>query len=343
MRWLNQIAASLADRPKATALALTLGFAPLGVVAEDAWRPAPTAMSFGDVLSTRSSDADGRIVVPGFLEPYLTVRIASPQAGTVQARPVGEGDTVSVGTLLYQLDDAELRAALAIAEHDASRTSQRDSAATELGIKKRRLKSLESIASAGHSGGEELARAKADVQLAEANLRGAEETAAGLALEVARINTELAKRQITAPVDGIITMLGVECGESVGKPGEAVAVVVQLDRLKATFYVPTSEAMSLNEGDSVPVHVRRGDAQSRRAVGTVDYVAPITDAESATVRVRVVLANTHGQFRSGSACDLVLGTGEKTVSAPPASRRIDVERVATGIGFGGIHGSQRIR
>ena len=38
--------------------------------------------------------------------------------------------------------------------------------------------------------------------------------------------------------------------------------------------------------------------------GTVDYVSPVTDAESSTVRVKIKVPNPDGKFRSGEHCTL---------------------------------------
>jgi hypothetical protein len=46
----------------------------------------------------------------------------------------------------------------------------------------------------------------------------------------------------------------------------------------------------------------------RRAVGQVEFVSPVTDAESGTVRVKVLLKNTDGQYRSGVRCEIDLST-----------------------------------
>ncbi|MGW8256304.1 MAG: hypothetical protein ACWGMZ_02340, partial [Thermoguttaceae bacterium] len=42
------------------------------------------------------------------------------------------------------------------------------------------------------------------------------------------------------------------------------------------------------------------------AKGSVEFVSPITDPESSTVRMKVVLENAKGQYRSGMACFLTI-------------------------------------
>lgn len=239
--------------------------------------------------------------VPGFLEPLRTIRVASLEAGGIVERPVAEGDRVDAGAVLLQLDDAVLRASLAIAEHEAAATSDRDAAAAELAVRRRKLETLQRMAVDGHSGGEELARAQADHELGLARVRAAEERATAATLEVQRLQVQLARRTVVAPVDAVVSELPFEAGEAVSRPGETVAVLVQIDRLRATFHVPASAAASLRVKQSASVRV--GD---ETIVGRIAMVAALTDAESGTVRVRVTLPNDEGQFRAGTACSLVL-------------------------------------
>ncbi len=42
-----------------------------------------------------------------------------------------------------------------------------------------------------------------------------------------------------------------------------------------------------------------------RAEGRVEFVSPVTEADSGTVRVKVLLDNAQGQYRCGVRCALV--------------------------------------
>ena len=41
--------------------------------------------------------------------------------------------------------------------------------------------------------------------------------------------------------------------------------------------------------------------------GTVDFISPVTDAESGTVLVRIRVDNADGRFRSGERCKIHVG------------------------------------
>jgi hypothetical protein len=90
--------------------------------------------------------------------------------------------------------------------------------------------------------------------------------------------------------------------------------IVQLDRLQAVFSVPGSYAGALHAGDAVAVHMASMDAPVQ---GAIEFVAPITDAESGTVRVKVCLQNPDGRYRSGQRCTLRLAENASAAESGP--------------------------
>ena len=47
-------------------------------------------------------------------------------------------------------------------------------------------------------------------------------------------------------------------------------------------------------------------ANGAKAVGHVELIAPVTDAESGTVRVKLRVDNSVGRIRSGERCQILL-------------------------------------
>ena len=242
--------------------------------------------------------------VPGFLAPFEQVEVGTTEQGLVVSCPVDEGDTVEADQTLIRLDDRLLRAALAIAEHEAAAVSERDAAAAELAVKVRRRDTLRQIAGDGLSAGEELARAEADVRLAEAQRDGAEERATAKRLEADRIGMQLRSRAIVAPIAGIVLAVNRRVGETVARADEPVAVIVDVRRLRATFHVPAEVRRALSV--SGPVRLATVDASGEpiHVEGRVETISPITDAQSGTTRVRVIVDNGDGRLRAGTACRL---------------------------------------
>jgi multidrug efflux pump subunit AcrA (membrane-fusion protein) len=53
----------------------------------------------------------------------------------------------------------------------------------------------------------------------------------------------------------------------------------------------------------------------RSLEGTIEFISPVTDAESGTVRVKVRMDNRSGLFRSGQRCSLQLPDSTRRASA----------------------------
>ena len=232
----------------------------------------------------------------GFTEPYQTIAVASAENGIVQEVRVELGQAVKKGEVLGTLDDDLLKATLEIGQLKANSTAAIDGAKAELDIKEQKLNALTDIHRTGGGSREELTRAKADVELGRARLKSAQETLAADRLEVKRIETQLKRRTIRSPIDGIITEIHREPGEFLSITEPKLFTVVRLDRLRAKFYIPSENAARFSKGHRVKVS---GHTDEKPLAGEVEFVSPVTHAESGLVRVDVILDNRDGRLRSG--------------------------------------------
>ncbi|MCA9264176.1 MAG: efflux RND transporter periplasmic adaptor subunit, partial [Planctomycetales bacterium] len=176
---------------------------------------------------------------------------------------------------------------------------RREAAEAEVALQKRRVEKLEKLRREGHSTQEETERAQADYAIAVSQLRAVNEELGRKQLEVAQIQAQIDRRHIAAPMDGIVTELLKEPGESVSANESHVATVVQLELLRVKFYISTQDAQQLRQGSSVNLLLIE---TGQEVEGTTEYICPITDAESGTVRVEFVLENARGDYRSGLRC-----------------------------------------
>ena len=88
--------------------------------------------------------------------------------------------------------------------------------------------------------------------------------------------------------------------------------VVQLNPLRVTFSVPTAQGLTMKAGQPLPLVLSE---TSEKLTGTVELVSPVTDAESGTVRVKVLIDNAKGSYRSGVRFALQQPEAEKKVAA----------------------------
>ena len=254
---------------------------------------------FALLAATPSLVRAGR--VDGFTEPSRSVEVATTEVGIVTTIRVLEGSRVERGDVLATLDDEVQRALLSIASKNLELRGRHESATAEAELRRQRLQKLESLHGTGHARREEVERAKADFAIAKAQVLVAEEELLLRKLEYDRTAIQVQRRIILAPVSGVVAIILKEPGEFVAPTDPHLLRLVQLDELLATFSVPSNSAERLTVGSKARVALH-----GRVVEGILDRIAPLTDAESDTVRVRIRIDNKSGEFRSGQRCSLLL-------------------------------------
>lgn len=246
-----------------------------------------------------------------FTEPFHTVELSPAEPGILAKLFVDEGDAVKAGDVLATLDSRVLEVSVKIARQAMESRGRLKAAAAEHTLKLQRLEKLKALKTQGYAFQDELERAAADVEVAEANRLAAEEQQAVDALQFEKTQAELQLRTLRSPIDGVVAKRHHEEREFISPPDSVVLTVVQLDPLRIVFPVPTAAAVKLRKNQSVTV---RFPETEQDAVGRVDLVSPTTDAESGLVRVKVLVANPSGQYRCGVRVILSIDTPPATAS-----------------------------
>lgn len=284
------------------------------------------------------------VEIDGFTEPYRSVDVAAAEIGIIAEMKVREGDAVRKGQVLATLDNELQRALLAIAQKSVESRGQLESALAELALRQQRLEKLESLLAKGHARHEEIERARADVAVAEAHVLSAREEQAIRKLEHQKIAVQLKRRTVLAPIDGVVTVIHKDEGEYVAPTDPCILNIVQLDRLCATFSVPSAYRKTFKIGDRIPLQLC---PEATRVDGVLEYIAPVTDAESGTVRIKFRVDNTDGVYRGGQRCLLELPdrTTGSAVRLPPRPTRSNIRtsflpadiRPSTSLSINGPH------
>ena len=240
-----------------------------------------------------------------FTKPFRSIEVAAADPGRVASVAIHRGDVVKTGQTLLMLDAKVLEANRKVVAAEAAGIAKIDALKIEHDLKLRRLKQFEALSEDGHGSSEELLRAKADEQIASANLRAEKELREQRQLKVEEIETRIAAKRITSPIDGIVTDVKKEPGEFVSGAAPEVATIVDLTQLRASFFLPTEAAAELIRNQPVGVLL----LQAGRTVNArVEHVGVVTEADSGRVRVDVVMHNGKQQLRSGVRCRLILTT-----------------------------------
>ncbi len=256
------------------------------------------AVLFFLAFSAHASGQSQRI--DGYTEPYRSVNIATTEMGVIAEVLVKEGETVTAGQAVANLDRDLQAATLAIAKKNFELTGRVAAAKAEATLRSQRLSKLEQLARAGHARREEVERARADANIARSQHLAAEEEQIVRQLEYQRALVQIKRRTITSPLSGVIAEIIKRDGEFVAPNDPQIMRVVQLDKLQAKFTLNLSQSRKLSQGQIVKIEMG-----GKTVAGEVEFVAPVADAESGTVLVKVRVPNERGQL-SGQRVSLQL-------------------------------------
>ena len=242
-------------------------------------------------------------IVEGFTEPVRTIDVAASELGIVTRVEVEDGDSVAQGDLLAELDSEVLQRTWEIARAKADAVGAADAARAERDLKLKRLTQLERLMSRGHATPGELARARADLAVAEARVKMAEEEQQMSELECRRIMAQIERRRIRSPIHGVVSEVHRDIGEAFLTNDPRIVTLVQLDQLRVRFPVMPHQAVHISEGQQVELQMPDIGKQTQ---GTVERISPVMDAKSGTITVEVLIDNKERKLRSGTRCQIEL-------------------------------------
>ncbi|GHF37292.1 multidrug efflux pump subunit AcrA (membrane-fusion protein) [Deinococcus metalli] len=239
--------------------------------------------------------------VAATIEAQRDSQVAAKTGSTVQAVPVDEGERVSAGQVVVQLDDTQARQALQNARLQLQQAQiTLDQTRTTTGQATSALQASVTSAQAALAQAQSGARSAeslyalggislADVQAARAQLAQAQSTLAqarnslaqngrsaqgSVPLQQANLQTaqaavsqaeeNLARTAVRAPFAGTVASVAVQVGEFAAQ-GSAVFRLVDPGSIRATFSVPSGDAAALQDG-----------ARVNLGYGGVNYVAVVT-------------------------------------------------------------------
>jgi RND family efflux transporter MFP subunit len=210
----------------------------------------------------------------GYTEPYRIITVSAAESGVIAELPVKEGDAVKTGQILARLNNDVFAAELQIARAEALLAVTRHDRISEL-------------ARSGKATSEESEKARTEMEIKDANVR--------------RISAQIENRTMRSPVDGVVTEIKRDPSEAVSPTQPHVLTVVQIDRLAVNLFLPPERARSLQSGASATLDLLD---PPEKVPAIIEFVSPVTDPASGTVRVKFVIENADAKHRAGSRCTL---------------------------------------
>ncbi|MEM8667009.1 MAG: efflux RND transporter periplasmic adaptor subunit [Planctomycetota bacterium] len=257
-----------------------------------------------------------------FTEPYRSVAVPAPEIGVISEILVKEGDEILQSQVLARLDDDVLRASLDVARAAKDSLGARRAAEIELQIREQQRDSYRALHEEGNATQRELDRAESDYEQALSRLQSAIEDLEVRRLEYERVKAQLRQRMIRSTIDGYVVSIQKEVGEFVSPTDPVVMNIVHLKTLKVVFSVPTDTVQRISVDQKVTLTI---GYEKMTCSGVVEYVSPIAELDSNTVKVKIRVPNPDQKLPSGVVChwDLKSSSGPKGAALRQARNSIE--------------------
>ncbi len=264
----------------------------------------------GDVVRTVSA--------PGSIEPRTKVQISSQVSARVLALPFRAGDQVRAGDVLVRLDPQTLVAVL-----DSARAGMRGQEARLGGAEARLITArleferMRSLFETGDVTRAELEAAEANFLQAQSDKLALEHSIDQARAQIAQAEKDLENTTISSPIDGIITSLNAEVGETVivgttNNPGSVIMEIADLSNMLLKASIDEANIAPIRVGQEATVYINAYPDREYR--GTVRQIG---------LRRRVATDGT-GTFEVEISVEMA--EGETLYSGLTASTDIAVER-----------------
>lgn len=238
------------------------------------------------------------------IEPEQAVEIRSSITGVVDKITVGRGDTVKKGQILVILNATVSQAAATSARQRAKAHAQINGARQKLALANVKAERMEQMYRQEFVSAQARDDAFNERNIAEAELKQAQENQRIAEADYRTSLTELKERTITSPFDGIVTARYADIGTvvSAADSKNPILRLVQIDRLKLTAILPFKYFQDIQTGDTVNV-VPESPFNQPISI-TIAKKDQVVDAASGTFGIVAYIDNTQHKLPGGILCQI---------------------------------------
>lgn len=280
------------------------------------------------VTSNPAIGSAGSYSYEGFTEPKHDIMVAADELGRIDSIDVRIGQAVEAGQVIGQLEDDLQQVSVELAKAQLAMTGEMNATKAEMELSESRAIQIRQLASENMVRPDELVRAETDLKIATARHHAVLEQHELRKLELQRYQLQLERRQIRAPLDGVIAEVFHHPGEYITPADPSIVRLMVIDKLFAKFFVPVEEIAGIGEGTVVRLFFR---SRSMSVEAPVTSIAPNVHGESGTVQVRVELDNSDRKLLAGDHCGVQIMYGKTMQPIEPSTARksISVEKTTT--------------
>jgi HlyD family secretion protein len=258
-------------------------------------------------------DLVASVTASGQIQPHSKVDVASDITGRITRLAVKEGDMVTKGQFLLEIDPSQYRAAAErAAAAVASSRSQAGSARPTLLQAQRNYNRLLELKKQNPTlvSDEQVEQLKTQVEVARANLEAAQNGIAQSQASLRDAQSLLAKTTIYAPMSGRVTRLNVEEGETaimgtLNKDAATLLTISDMSLLETKVKVDETDVSRISIGDSTVVQID--------AFPDTTFVGRVAEISNSSIKAQAATGNPADQ-----AIDYEVTI--QLLNAPPATR-----------------------
>lgn len=262
------------------------------------------------VMPVILSNCEEVVWATGNVEAWQEADVAAQVADNVRAVYVQEGDVVTGGQVLVELDDEQARAmyaaAVAARKSAEAEVMLAETTYTNVATQFERVRKLFSEGVVGRQAYDDaetaMLVARGRLEVARSQLRRGQASEEELFIRLRRYS-------VVAPFGGVVARRYVDPGAFAGA-GMPLVRLVRLHPVKVLVDIPEVQAQGVRRGQQVRVGV---DAVGMQVTGEVARVYPTLDARWRTRTVEVVCENEGRHLRPGmfARVEIVVGEGQE--------------------------------
>lgn len=261
------------------------------------------------VVTLAPSSVNIKSELPGRALAFEIAEIRPQVGGIIIKRNFVEGDKVSKGESLYQIDPAPLQARL-----DSAKGALAKAQATANNVRLT-LNRQSALIKSNYVSRQDYDTTRSQLNEAQANVAVAKAD-----LEQATINLRYAN--VTSPIDGISGKSSVTAGALVTANQENSLVTVQrLDPIYVDLTQSVQDFLRLKEEKSngkiaqqqgkIPVELMLENGKPYRHTGTLEFSDPAVDETTGSVTLRAIFPNPEGEILPGMYVTALLDEGSQ--------------------------------
>ncbi|MEM9413649.1 MAG: efflux RND transporter periplasmic adaptor subunit, partial [Planctomycetota bacterium] len=230
-----------------------------------------------------------------FTEPFRRIDLSSDESGAIATLMVDEGDQIQKDDVVCNLDTSVQEIQVEIAKHMAE--SKSSVVAAEETYEKRQAidKRITELQQNGHATDSEKIRSDMELSIAKARYLSAVEDFKVREIEYRRALMQLERRTIRAPFSGTVSKIHKRVGEFLSPVHPEIITLIQTDQLIAKFNVLSAQVANFEVGKKFQLHMING----KTVEATVYRIGVLTEAQSGTIEVKMLIENKNGEIRAG--------------------------------------------